>query len=60
MTIFAICMTALSGFLLGFVFSGVKPRKTTRKPKISPQKTADMYSREEYLNFLNYDGTTQI
>lgn len=60
MTVFAICMTALSGFLLGIIFAYIKPRKTTKKAKLSPQKNADMCAREEYLNFLNYDGTTQI
>lgn len=60
MTAFAICMTALSGFLLGIIFANNKPRKATRKVKVSPQKNVDAYSSQEYLNFLNYDGTTQI
>ena len=60
MTVFAICMTALSGFLAGVLFSGISPKKTTHKTKVSPQKKNDIYLEKEYQNFLNYDGTTQI
>lgn len=60
MTVFAICMTALSGLLLGFILGGAKPREKADKKKVSPQKNSDILSSEEYLNFLSYDGTTQI
>ncbi len=60
MTVLAICMTALSGFLLGFILGGAKPYKKADKKKISPQRSSDILSSEEYLNFLNYDGTAQI
>lgn len=60
MTVFAICMTALSGFLLGFILGSKKPWHKTGKQKVSPKKNSDILSSEEYLNFLNYDGTAQI
>ncbi len=61
MTVFAICMTALSAFLLGLMCG---KRMETQKPSISkshkPKEVANKrIVNEEYLNFLNYDGTEQ-
>ncbi len=58
MTVFAICMTALSGLLLGFLLASRLPEKKPKSPKSHSFKGAEI-SNEEYFNFLNYDGTEQ-
>ncbi len=59
MTVYAICITWLAGFLLGALIkckkSEEKPRQRFRHSKKEMQKTEN----EEYLNFLKYDGTYQ-
>lgn len=59
MTVFAICMTALSAFLIGFLCGrGKEKPKKEKRQEFKEVKNQRILS-EEYLNFLNYDGTEQ-
>lgn len=59
MTVFAICMTALSAFLLGVMCRRGKEKPTITKGQRFKEVKNKKILNEEYLNFLNYDGTTQ-
>ncbi len=59
MTVFAICMTALSAFLLGLMCRRGKEKPTNTKGQKFKEVTNKRILDKEYLNFLNYDGTTQ-
>ena len=54
--IYAIFVTAVAGFLLGFTLKG-KEKKA--REKLGNSKILKAKENEEYLNFLNYDGTLQ-
>ncbi len=59
MTVFAICMTALSAFLSGFLCGkGYKKPKKRESQEFKEVSNKRILSKE-YMNFLNYDGTTQ-
>ena len=54
--VYAIFITAVAGFLLGFI-----TKRKEKKPcvKLGNSKVLKAKENEEYLNFLNYDGTEQ-
>lgn len=61
MTIFAICMTAVAAFLLGLNFGKIEPegKNGGKKSQKARKKLPTLLTREEYLNFLSYDGSEQ-
>ena len=58
MTVYAICITALSGLLAGILCSRLKSRKKPDEKKAHTRRESEI-SNQEYLNFLKYDGTEQ-
>lgn len=58
MTIFAICMTALSFFLLGFII-GRKEKPSGKTVNILKSNKGKKVVTQGFRNFLSYDGTEQ-
>lgn len=61
MTVFAICMTAVAAFLLGLNLAGLRRKKLNGKiENLSSKRENPAYlTGEEFINFLNYDGSEQ-
>lgn len=59
MTVYAIILTAITGFLLGFM-TGANPKRKIKKETPRKQISSSFLTEEEYANFLSYDGSEQV
>ncbi len=60
LTYFAIAMTGLCGFLMGFLLRDKRTKKEQPKHiKKGKRELSVEYLPTEYKNFLNYDGSEQ-
>lgn len=61
MTVLTIVFIAIAAFLFGFLLGNLNEPPTRPKIKPIPREDEDIKRlRQEYENFLNYDGSEQL